>query len=62
MQLLGFLREERWLILGLSMGLLIALLPPPAGLSVEGMRVLAITVMAVIPRQPCATFSSERRF
>jgi len=48
MRLLRFLREERWLILGLFTGLLIALLPPPAGLSVTGMRVLAITAMAVI--------------
>jgi sodium-dependent dicarboxylate transporter 2/3/5 len=47
-RLLGLLRQERWLILGLLVGLVIALLPPPAGLSVSGMRVLGIISMAVI--------------
>ncbi len=48
MRLLGLLRQERWLILGLLVGLVIALLPPPAGLSAAGMRVLGIISMAVI--------------
>jgi len=46
--LLKFLREERWLILGLLVGLLIAFLPSPAGLSVGGMRALGLVCMAVI--------------
>lgn len=48
MHLLKFLREERWLILGLLVGLLIAFLPSPAGLSVGGMRALGLVCMAVI--------------
>jgi sodium-dependent dicarboxylate transporter 2/3/5 len=48
MHFLRRLMERRWLFLGLLIGTLLLLLPPPDGLSPAGMRALAILVVAVI--------------
>ena len=48
MYLLRLLKEERWLLLGFAALATLAALPPPPGLSPEGMRVLAIIAMALV--------------
>jgi sodium-dependent dicarboxylate transporter 2/3/5 len=48
MQLLRILVARKWLIAGGGIGLILLLLPPPEGLSPQGMRALAILATAVI--------------
>jgi sodium-dependent dicarboxylate transporter 2/3/5 len=48
MPLLRILLARRWLIVGLLVGLVVVLLPPPDGLSPQGMRSLALLATAII--------------
>ncbi len=48
MQLLRILLAPKWLIVGLGLGMMLLLLPPPEGLSPVGMRTLALLVTVVI--------------
>lgn len=48
MALLRSLWRERWLILGLSLGLIVASLHPPEGMGPEGMKALGLLALAVV--------------
>ncbi|MFQ5796366.1 MAG: SLC13 family permease [Candidatus Bipolaricaulia bacterium] len=48
MHFLKLITEERWLFIGLLIGLIILALPTPEGLTPEGKRVLVITAVATL--------------